>query len=163
MILISAPAGFGKSALIEQWAADCGMKVSWLSLDASDNDPTRFWSYVIAALEKVQTDLGKNARALLVTLGQSLQPFPNELLITTLLNEIMASSDEAVLILDDYHLIENPGIHEGMIYLVDHLPPSMHIIISSRMDPPFPLARWRARSEMIELRADDLRFTFEET
>ncbi len=163
LTLVSAPAGFGKTSLIEQWAADCGLKVSWLSLDESDNDPTRFWGYLIAALQRIQPNLGETTRNLLVTLGQNLQSFPNEALSTTFLNEIIAFPDEIVLILDDYHLIETPAIHTDMIFLIDHLPANLHILLSSRMDPPFPLARLRARSQMIELRTDDLRFTVEET
>ncbi len=163
LTLISAPTGFGKTALVEQWAAGCRGKIAWLSLDENDNDPTRFWRYIVAALQTIQPGLGENTRSLLEALGQTMQPFPNESLMTTLLNEIGAFSDEVVLILDDYHLIENRAIQEDMIFLIDHLPSNLHILLLTRMDPPFPLARLRARSQMMELRAEDLRFTLEET
>ncbi len=163
LTLISAPAGFGKTALVEQWADTCGRKVCWLSLDENDNDPTRYWGYILASIQTTQAGIGENTRSILQSLGQSLQPFPSESLITTLLNDINAFSDEIVLILDDYHLIENLAIQEGMIFFIDHLPINMHILLLSRMDPPFPLARLRARSQVVELRADDLRFILEET
>ncbi len=160
--LLSAPAGSGKTALLSAWVSSCNLKIAWLSLDESDNDPIRFWTYFISALQRLQENLGKNARSFLHAQGQSLQPFPIELLITLLINEIASFPEEFAFVIDDYHLIDDPAIHTGMIFLLDHLPPKMHIIIASRTDPTFPLARLRARSQMIELRADDLRFTLDE-
>jgi LuxR family maltose regulon positive regulatory protein len=158
LTLISAPAGFGKTTLLSAWAQQCARPVAWISLDAGDNDPARFWAYVIAALQMVQADLGEAALLAL----QSPQPPPMEGLLTSLINEIAQVSDPFTLVLDDFHTIANPPIHDGLMFLLDHMPPSMHLILSSRADPPWPLARLRARRELTELRARDLRFTAEE-
>ncbi|MFN2229705.1 MAG: LuxR C-terminal-related transcriptional regulator [Anaerolineae bacterium] len=169
LTLISAPAGFGKTTLLSEWIhSSIGSEkpghsapgVSWLSLDEGDNDPTRFWAYVIAALQTVYPDVGQGA---LSALG-SAQPrsLPLELLLTGVINEVAAVPVPPVLILDDLHVIDDPQVHEGIVYLLDHLPPGMHVVFSSRTDPPWPLARRRARGEMTELRARDLRFTPQE-
>jgi LuxR family maltose regulon positive regulatory protein len=155
LTLISAPAGFGKTTLLSAWIPHSERSVTWVSLDAGDNDPTRFWSYFIAALQMLQGSLGENALALL----RSPQPLPTELFLTTLLNEIAAFPDRFALVMDDYHVLETPLLHEAITYLIEHLPPQMRLVIASREDPPLPLARLRARGQLTELRAADLRFT----
>ena len=161
LTLVSAPAGFGKTTLLAEWLATDATSArvaGWLSLDQCDNDPTMFWAYFIAALRKVQSHIGERARAAL----QSPQPPPLESVLTTLINEITASANDFVLILDDYHVIDAPLIHNALAFLLDHLPPQMHLVLAGRSDPPLPLARLRARGESTELRAADLRFTSEE-
>jgi LuxR family maltose regulon positive regulatory protein len=161
LILVSAPAGFGKSTLLGTWASelsDSGRPMAWYSLDSGDNDPAQFWRYFFTAIDLLQPGSGKTALALL---GSSQAP-PIEAILTTLLNELVDLSTDAVLVVDDYHLIESQTIHEALTFLIDHLPPRMHLVISTRMDPPLPLPRLRARGKLTELRAADLRFTPEE-
>ncbi len=158
LTLISAPAGFGKTTLLSEWIPHSERCVPWLSLDANDNDPARFWAYVIAALQMLQPDLGASALALL----EAPQPPPIESILTLLLNDVAAFPDRFVLVLDDYHLVETPAIHAALTFLLDHLPPQMHVMITSRSDPPLPLARWRVRRQLTEIRAADLRFTPDE-
>jgi LuxR family transcriptional regulator, maltose regulon positive regulatory protein len=161
LTLISAPAGFGKTTLLSAWPdAPSGndRPVAWLSLDPGDNDPARFWRYFITAVDQLQPGSGETALALL---GSPQAP-PIEAILTTLLNELVDLSTDAVLVIDDYHLIESQTIHEALTFLIDHLPPRMHLAIATRMDPTLPLPRLRARGEMTELRAADLRFTPEE-
>ena len=174
LTLISAPAGFGKTTLLAEWlAANLASEraAGWVSLDQSDNDPAFFWAYFITALRKVCSEVGESALALL----HSPQPPPIESVLTTLINDIHAipstlrqAQDKAgsghrfALILDDYHVIDAQPIHSAIAFLLNHLPPQMHLIIASRSDPPLPLARLRARDELTELRATDMRFTFEE-
>ncbi len=153
--LIAAPAGFGKTTLLSEWIPQSQHCVTWLSLDDDDNDPTRFWAYVIAALQKLRSDFGESALALL----QSPQPPPITAILTTLINEIAAFQDQLSLVLDDYHLITAQSIHEALTFLLDHLPPQMRVIITTRADPPLPVARLRTRDQLTELRAGDLRFT----
>jgi LuxR family maltose regulon positive regulatory protein len=160
MMLISASAGFGKTTLVSEWVATLtrsGVRVAWLSLDEGDNDPTRFLSYLVAALQTVSPRIGE------ATLGalQSSQPPATDVLLTALLNDI-TSLGAVVLVLDDYHVIESPPIDEALTFFVDHLPPQFRLVIASREDPPFPLARLRARGQLTELRAADLRFTPDE-
>ena len=163
LILISAPAGFGKTTLLSEWVR--GNKNSrteryaWLSLDNKDNAPIRFWSYVIHAVQTVQPELGKVVLARL----ENLDPAPIEQHLTVFLNEIAQLGQQLTLIMDDYHVIESPEIHQGMIFLIEHLPSPFQLILVTRIDPPWPLARWRTRQWFLELRQSDLRFTFEET
>src|SRR5215204_240482 len=162
LTLISAPAGFGKTTLLSMWLAvssRSGRSAVWLSLDPGDNDPTRFWRYFIAAADRLCPGAGDTALVLL----QSPQAPPIEAILTTLLNELAELPADAVLVLDDYHLITSRTIHEALAFLIEHLPPQMHLVISTRADPPLPLSRLRARGEMAELGASDLRFTTEET
>lgn len=133
-------------------------RVAWVSLDAGDNDPIRFWTYGIAALQLVQPNLGESA----LTLLQSPQPPALEPILVNLLNEMAAFPDNFALVLDDYHVIQNPSLHDNLTFLLDHLPSNMHLVITSRADPPFPLARLRARRQLTEIRAADLRFTPDE-
>jgi LuxR family maltose regulon positive regulatory protein len=157
LTVVCAPAGFGKTTLLGQWLAT-EPAAAWLSLDQSDNEPTRFWAYFIAALQTVHTQIGQ---ATLSLLG-SPQPLPVETLLGPLLNELTSLTQASVLVIDDYHLIEAKPIHEGIGFLLDHLPPQLHLVIASRADPPLPLSRLRARAELAELRASDLRFTVDE-
>ncbi len=158
LTVVAAPAGFGKTTALSEWIPTSHHCVTWLSLDESDNDPTRFWIYVIAALQKLRADLGESALSLL----QSPQTPPITSILTTLINEIASFPEDFSIVLDDYHLLKTQAIHEALTFLLDHLPPNMHIILTTRADPPLPLARLRARSQLSELRANDLRFTPDE-
>jgi LuxR family maltose regulon positive regulatory protein len=158
LTLISAPAGFGKTTLLANWIRQTNRQVAWLSLDAGDNEPTRFWSYVISALQTVRPHFGQATLALL----ESIQPPPIKSVLTDLMNEVAGTDLDWILILDDYHVITEPAINDEFAYILDHLPPQMHLILASRADPPWPLARLRARRTMVELRTEDLRFTLEE-
>lgn len=156
--LVCAPAGFGKTTLVTEWIARCDRPVAWLSLEPSDRDPARFLTYLIAALQSVAPDLGAG----LLRRLQSPQPPPPESLMTPLLNEIGAIPTDFVLVLDDYHVLGAKPIDELLTLLLDHLSPRMHLIITTREEPDLPVARLRARGQLVELRAADLRFTTEE-
>ena len=163
LTLISAPAGFGKTTLVSDWLAGCArlepeVRAAWLSLDEGDNDPARFLAYMIAALRTIKASIGKGIPSAL----QSPQPPPTEVVLTQLINETTAIPGSIILVLDDYHLLEAQAIHDALTFLLEHLPPQMHMVIASREDPPLPLARLRARDQLIELRATDLRFTSSE-
>jgi LuxR family maltose regulon positive regulatory protein len=160
LLLVSAPAGFGKTTLLADWLASEREEwaAAWLSLDRGDNDPTSFWTYVIAALQAVEPGLGASERMLL----QAPQPPPVEAVLTTLLNAVSTTAGEVVLVLDDYHLIDSREVHDGIAFLLEHLPPQLHVAIATRADPAVPLARLRARGELVEIRAAELRFTPEE-
>ncbi len=155
LTLVSAPAGSGKSTLVGQWAASCGRPVAWLSLDEGDSDPTRFLTYFVAALQTITKDMGKGVLEVL----QAPQPPSIESILTTLLNEIAFIPDHFILVLDDYHEIDSKPVDEALTFLLAHLPPQMHLVIASREDPHLPLAQYRARGQLAELRAADLRFT----
>jgi LuxR family maltose regulon positive regulatory protein len=160
LTLVSAPAGFGKTTLLAQWLAAApadGRPVAWLSLDQRDNDPALFWTYLVGALKTAVQGVGASALPLL----QSHQP-PSEAALATLLNDLDAISNDVVLVLDDYHVIEARDVQDGMAFLLEHLPPQVHLVIASRADPPLPLARLRGRGELVEIRATDLRFTPDE-
>jgi LuxR family maltose regulon positive regulatory protein len=165
LTLVSAPAGFGKTTLVSDWLRHLDVPAAWLSLDEADNDPVRFLTYYVAALQTIDVQLTPASKIGEEVLGmlQSPQPPPTETILTTLLNEIAALPARIVLILDDYHLIEAQPIHDALIFLLEHLPPQMHLVIATREDPPLSLARLRARGQLIELRAADLRFTTAET
>jgi len=158
LTLISAPAGFGKTTLLSECIPHCGLLAAWLSLDGDDNEPARFWTYVIAALQTVYDWVGE---PMLATL-QAAQVPPARALLPDLINDVARIDDPLVLVLDDFHLIVDPVVHDGVTFLLDNLPPQMHLVLASRSDPPWPLARLRARGELNELRAPDLRFTPEE-
>ena len=158
LTLVSAPAGFGKTTLLTEWLDHSKYSAAWVSLDQADNHAISFWSYVIAALQTVEPHIGTNAAALL----QSPQPAPIEAVLTILLNELSAISTDIVLVLDDYHLVDARDIQDGMAFLLDHLPSRLHLVIASRSDPALPLARLRARGELVEVRAADLRFAADE-
>lgn len=155
LTLISAPAGFGKTTLVSEWVTGCGQPVAWLSLDEADNDPARFLTYLIAALQTFAAAIGKGVLGML----QVPQPPPAEAILTSLLNEIAALPDKFSLVLDDYHVIEAQPVDAALTFLLEHLPPQMHLVIATREDPQLPLARFRASGQLTELRAADLRFT----
>jgi LuxR family maltose regulon positive regulatory protein len=155
LTLISASAGFGKTTLVSEWISRCGRPVGWLSLDEGDNDPVLFISYLVAALQTIKAGIGEGLLAIL----QSPQPPPTESILTALLNEIATMSDNFVLVLDDYYVIDSKPVDQALTFLVEHQPPRMHLVIATREDPHLPLARLRARGQLIELRAADLRFT----
>jgi LuxR family transcriptional regulator, maltose regulon positive regulatory protein len=160
LTLVSAPAGFGKTTLLTEWLAAApadGRSAAWLSLDRPDNDPARFWTYLIAALQNAAPGIGAGALLQL----QSPQA-PNEAVLATLLNDLGAVSNDVVLVLDDYHVIDARDVQEGMAFLLEHLPRQIHLVIASRADPALPLPRLRARGELVEIRAADLRFTPDE-
>jgi len=154
MTLISAPAGFGKTTLVSEWVVGCGRQVAWLSLDDGDNDPTRFLTYLVAALQTIAATIGAGVLGVL----QSPQPPPIESILTALLNDISILPDNFVLVLDDYHMIDARPIDNALIFLLEHLPPQMHLVIATREDPHLPLARLRVRGQLTELRVIDLRF-----
>jgi LuxR family maltose regulon positive regulatory protein len=160
LTLVSAPAGFGKTTLLTEWLAAQpaeGHSAAWLSLDPRDNDPELFWTYLIAALQTVAPEVGASALSLLQG-----SPATIEEVLATLLNDLPVISNDVVVVLDDYHVIEAHEVHEGMVFLLEHLPPRVRLVIASRADPPLPLARLRARGELVEIRAADLRFTPDE-
>ena len=158
LTVVCAPVGFGKTALLADWARHSGRTVAWLSLDTADNDPVRFWRHVAAALGGVRARAGQRLTDLL---GPR-PPRSLEAVLTTLVNELAAVPGEVVLVLDDYHLIETPAVHESVVFLLEHLPAGLRLAMACRADPPLPLARLRARGELAELRADQLRFTRQE-
>ena len=160
LTLISAPAGFGKTTLLSEWADQSGLPVAWLSLDAGDNDPARFLSYCVAALRMVHAEIGAAALALLSASQRS----PIEAILTTLVNDIAAATQPFALVLDDYHVIENRVIDDALAFLLEHLPspPGLHLVIATRSDPSLPLTRLRAGGQLTELRQDDLRFAPDE-
>jgi LuxR family transcriptional regulator, maltose regulon positive regulatory protein len=158
LTLLAAPAGFGKTVLLSTWARQQKQPVGWVSLDSSDNGAMQFWTYVITALDTLYPGLG----AVVFSLLQSEQPTSIENVLVALINALGALQQDVVLILDDYHTIEELPIHRAMIYLLDHVPPQFHLVLASRVDPPLSLSRLRARHHLMELRADDLRFTFAE-
>ncbi|MCX6048474.1 MAG: LuxR C-terminal-related transcriptional regulator [Chloroflexi bacterium] len=176
LTLIAAPAGFGKTTLVNEWLADLrndasgesspvnrpaqtpNIDIAWLSLDAEDNHPTLFLTYLIAAIQACQPQFGKTAFALLT----APHPPAPKTILTLLLNELDARTTPMIVVLDDYHLVTAQPLHEALTFLIDHLPPAIHLVITSRIDPPLPLARWRMRNQLTEIRAEDLRFTPDE-
>lgn len=168
LTIISASAGFGKTTLVSNWMANLHLdaqkesriknRVAWLSLDEGDNDPTRFLTYLIAALQKIEQNVGQ---ATLVMM-ESPQPPPPEALLTSLINDLADSSQPLVLVIDDYHVIKTLDIHQQLGFLVEHQPTQMYLVLLTREDPPLPLSRLRARGQMVEIRQDDLRFSLDE-
>jgi LuxR family transcriptional regulator, maltose regulon positive regulatory protein len=159
LCLLDAPAGFGKTTLLAQWATTVGAgRVAWVSLDDGDNDPTRLWVHVVEALRTVQSNLG--ATALEALGGRSADL--HRVVLPSLLNELAQLGSSLVLVLDDYHLVTNPTSHQVLGFFLDHLPADVHVALSTRSDPPLPLARMRARGELTELRVAELEFTGEE-
>ena len=166
LTVISASAGFGKTTLVNEWVATLtsnssprasgeGVRVAWVSLDEGDSDPSRFISYLVAALQTIKAGIGERP----LTALQSPQPPPTETILIALLNEIAAISDNFILVLDDYHVIDSQPVDNALAFLIDHQPPQMHLVIATREDPSLPLSRLRARGQLTELRAADLRFT----
>ena len=160
LLLVSAPAGFGKTTLLTEWLAAAradGALVAWLSLDERDDDAATFWTYVVSAVRTAVPEVGAAALALLESPQSS-----TDAVLSSLLNELQTVPDDVVLVLDDYHVIEAGDVHEGVAFLLNHLPPQVHLVIATRVDPPLPLARLRARGELVEVRAADLRFAPDE-
>ena len=156
LVLVSAPAGFGKTSLLADWAGQSRWPVAWLSLDRGDDDPARFWRHLTAALDRVRSGLVEQ-------LGPLLTPAQSyEGLAAALINRLAARPDQVRVVLDDYHLVESRQVHESIAFLLEHRPPALRFVLASRSDPPLPLARLRAHGQLAELRATDLRFTAEE-
>jgi LuxR family maltose regulon positive regulatory protein len=160
LVLICAPAGSGKTVLLADWARHGGRPVAWLSLDVSDNDPARFWRHVVAALGQARPGIGELAGPVLGPLEAS----SPDGLVMALINELAADprEDELLLVLDDYHLIDSQPVHGSLLFLLEHLPPGLRMVLASRSDPPLSLARLRAGGQLAELRAAELRFTADE-
>jgi LuxR family maltose regulon positive regulatory protein len=156
LTLVAAPAGFGKTTLVAGWLADSANAVGWVSLDASDNEPRLFWAYVARAIDKMRPSAGPRAQP------QSSEPQAVERFLTTLINDISVVDSDVTLVLDDYHVIDDTRIHAGLTFLLAHLPRCLHVVITSRSEPPIALPRLRARGELTEVRAADLRFTRDE-
>ena len=155
LTLVSAPAGFGKSTLVTGWLAETGHTPAWLSLDQGDNDPIRFWTYLIAAVQTVGHEVGDEARHII----SSPQLRSAEPAVISLINDISQLPHPLILVLDDYHVIEAGRIHDRLSYLLDNQPPNLHLVLITRVDPPLSLARLRAHGQLIEIRATDLQFS----
>jgi len=158
LTLISAPAGFGKTTLLSEWAAHCPWPVGWVSLDEGDNDSVRFWAYVVAALRSAAIEMDDVTAPLTQTPG----PPPAETALVPLLNQLTEVPGPFILVLDDYHTIDAGSVHRGLSFLLDNPPPEMHLILATRVDPPLPVARLRARGQLTELYESHLRFTPQE-
>ncbi|HLZ23482.1 MAG TPA: LuxR C-terminal-related transcriptional regulator [Ktedonobacterales bacterium] len=159
LTVVIAPAGFGKTTLLSQWIADSDTPATWLSLEPADNEPVRFLTYLIAAIQRLNPQAGIAALSLL----RAPQPVPPESILAVLINDLTASmSGPCILVLDDYHAITTERIHRAMRFLIEHLPPQLHVVLATRADPPLPLARLRASGQLVELRGADLRFTADE-
>ena len=175
LTLVCAPAGYGKTTLIAEWVAGHTVtlapratpasehasrpRVAWLSLDAGDSDPVRFLTYLVAALQQIDPGIGRGVESM----RQGIPPPPHEALLTALINDLVSVPFPFILILDDYHLITSLAVHLQVAFLLDHLPPLMHVVIATRDDPSLPLATWRAKGQIAEIRQGDLQFTAEET
>lgn len=158
LTLISAPAGFGKTTLLSDWIATTGYHAAWFSLDEGDNDANRFLTYTVAALQTIEPTIGAGVLSAL----QTPQPPPLETLLTALINDISALPTQVIFVLDDYHLIDAEPVDRTLAFLIEHLPPQLCLVLTTRQDPPLPLARLRARGQLVEVRAGDLRFTPDE-
>jgi len=158
LTVVSAPAGFGKTTFVAGWLHADERPVAWLSLDERDSDPAQFLAYMITALQAVAPEVGEG----LLNVLNAPQTPPIEPLLTTLLNQLAAITQPFVLVLDDYHVLDSLEIHEALAFLIENQPPQMHLVMTTREDPPLPLARWRVRGQLTELRAADLRFTPDE-
>ncbi len=161
LTLVSAPAGFGKTTLLAEWLeahATGDRSVAWVSVDESDNDPARFLAYLVTALQTAGEGIGEGLLASL----RSPQPPHVEAVVGTLVNELADLPREITIVFDDYHLIDSDAVHEAVTFLIEHLPENARLVIAGRTDPPLPLPKLRARDQMTEIRAADLRFTTEE-
>jgi LuxR family maltose regulon positive regulatory protein len=159
LTLICAPAGFGKTTLATQWLSSAERPLAWLSLDGNDGDPVRLFTYLMAALQRTDPAIGRAAQAML----QAPRPPPPEAILTGLSNDIAATPRPFILVLDDIHLIQPLLVHQQLAFLLEHQPPHMHTVIIMRKDPLLPLARWRARGKMNEIRQANLQFTEQES
>ena len=159
LTLVSAAAGFGKTTALTEWAAQSSLPVAWVSLDEADSDRTRFLSYLIAALQRVQPGLGEAVQGMLSAQQQPLM----DVLLSNLINEIAGLDQDLVLVLDDCHRITGMEVHQTLAFLLENQPARLHLVFAGRADPPLPLSRLRAQRKLTELRTEDLRFTAEET
>jgi len=159
LILISAPAGFGKTTLLSDWIQQSKMPVAWFSVDKGDNEPVHFLNYIIAGLQTVESNIGQSTRNLM----KSLQLLPIQSILINFINDVISIPKDFALVLDDYHLVDSKSIHHLITFLLDHLPPQMHLIIATRSDPTLPLSRYRSQNQLTEIRAADLIFTTAET
>jgi LuxR family transcriptional regulator, maltose regulon positive regulatory protein len=161
LTLVSAPAGYGKTTVLSQWIFKnkSQLKVSWVQLDDNDNDPVRFWDYVVEAIKKEQPNAGQITSSML----HAPQQIPIEATLTPLINDLSQITENVVLVLDDYHLIKTDSIHTGVAFLVDHIAPNFHLVISTRIDPPLPVSRFRGRGTLLEFSAHDLQFSVNES
>ena len=159
LTLLDAPAGWGKTTLLGQWITKERERreVAWLSLDPADNDPARFWAYVVAALQKACPRLSTHAARLL-----GLHADPQQVVLPALFNDLATFQDQIMLVLDDYHIVSNQAIHQEMTFFIDRMPRTLHLVLATRSEPPLPLARLRAGGHLLELRAGDLRFAADE-
>ena len=158
LTLVSAPAGFGKTTVVSEWVRGCGHPAAWLSLDKNDNDPIQFLIYLIAALQRIDPEIGVDVQA---ALEESLSP-PFDILLTRLIREIERLPEKSIIVLDDYHLIDSKPVHDLINFLIEHLPPTLHLVISGRTDPPLPISRLRVQGNVNEVRTSQLRFTKKE-
>ena len=166
LTLISAPAGYGKSTLLSEWQAQAKLPVAWLSLEKGENSPARFWSYFVAALNTLTPVQQANIGSAILQASRTPQPGSMEDQLTEMINELSTLDSPVCLVLDDMHSLSDSQIQQDLTFLIEHLPQdahNLHLVATCRMDPPWPLARWRARRELNELRAIDLRFEYEET
>jgi LuxR family maltose regulon positive regulatory protein len=155
LTLVSAPAGFGKTTAVSEWIRYCGLPTAWLSLDKNDNDLSRFLIYLIAALQRIDPEIGVKVQSVLEE-----SPSPHfEILLTRLISEIERLPDQSIIVLDDYHLIHSKAVHDAINFLIEYLPPTIHLVICGRTDPPLPISRLRVRGEVNEVRTTQLRFT----
>lgn len=163
LILVSAPAGYGKTTLVRQWMTYHERQTAWLSLDTSDNEPQRFWAYLIYALQRVQGHVGETTLEMLhsSTLFSETPP-GDEALLTPLLNDLFSLETPIDLVIDDYHLIENSQIHAGMTFFIHNIPPNFNLVVITRTDPVWPLSRWRSKGRLVEVKPLDLKFTRDE-
>jgi len=158
LTLVSAPAGFGKTTLISEWISHSDIPFCWVTLDENDNDPGRFLAYLIASLGTIGIDTDFEQINLIQNLGQG----QIETILNGLINQIAEAQTHFAIMLDDYHHIQNKDVHQIQSYLLEHLPPQVHLVIATRADPPLPIARLRARGELTEFRSADLRFLISE-
>ncbi|MEK4117643.1 AAA family ATPase [Paenibacillus sp. FSL W8-0919] len=159
LTLISAPAGYGKTTLVSEWLNSCGRAAAWISLEEGDSELTRFLTCWITSLQTLKENIGEGILAVL----QTPQPPPTEWILTALLHEISAISSPFILVLDDYHAVKSEAVDAALLFMLNHFPSQMHLVITTREDPNIPLARFRVRDQLNELRAADLRFTFSES
>jgi len=164
LTLVSAPAGSGKTTLARKWLSGREERAAWFSLNEGDNEPARFWLYFISALQTREKNTGKGSLEMMRYLAQGTEPpGESETLLTPLLNDLFALEEALILVLDDYHHITDPRIQEDMTFFIENLPPKLHLLVTTRSDPPWPMPRWRARGKMREIRHSDLKFSREET
>ena len=164
LTLVSAPAGSGKTTLVREWLAGKEGQAAWYSLDDNDNERERFWSYFIYALQTIKQNLGRGTLEMLRSSSFVPEtPAGSETFLTPLLNDLLYLEKPLYLVLDDYHLVEDSSIHEGMVFFIKNMPPRLNLAVATRSDPPWPLARWRPKGRIVEIRQAELRFSAEET